>query len=418
MPLAEGVSASIRYKAYSTGVITANTEPTSTADPGQSGGQILRRVASTLKLGKDTYQSNEIASHRQLSDFRHGTRRVSGNISGEFSPLTYKDFLEASFRGTWAAAVSASQADFTSVAADNTTSKFTFASGDPVTKGYRVGMVIQFASLSDADNNAKNFVILAFSSASNRDVTVYPAPDTMGADSAFTMASVGKTLIVPASSHVSRKFGIEIFNDDIDVSRLFTECRLGGFNMQLPATGLATIEFPTTGRDMELRSGSTNVPFFTAPASETTTGIFAAVNGLIRVNGVNQGVITGMNVQMNLNPSADPVVGQNFVPEVFLGRALVTGQLTAFFEDGSLVNNFVNEDEIAIIAYLTTSNAIGAPANVIYMPRVKFGDADIALAGEGGQQITMPYQALKSGTTAATSGIEDTTIQIADTQVV
>jgi hypothetical protein len=33
MSLAEGVQGSIIYKAYSTGVITANTQPVSTVDP-------------------------------------------------------------------------------------------------------------------------------------------------------------------------------------------------------------------------------------------------------------------------------------------------------------------------------------------------------------------------------------------------
>ena len=116
---------------------------------------------------------------RQIGDFRHGVKRVTGSINGELSLGTHRDFVEAVLRGTGTAAVAKSQAELTSVAADNATSKFTFGGGDPVTEGYRVGMVIRFTNLSEALNNSKNFLITGFSGASNRDVSVHPAPITM-----------------------------------------------------------------------------------------------------------------------------------------------------------------------------------------------------------------------------------------------
>ena len=414
MSLAEGVSARISYKAYSDGIIASNTQPAIASAPGASGAQILRRVSSSLKLGKDTYQSAEIRSDRQIADFRHGTKRVTGSVSGELSPLTYADWFEAAFRGTWEAALSGlDESDFTSVSADATTSKFTFTGGDPVALGLRVGHIMRFGSLSAAGNNATNYLVLGFGGTSNREVTVYPAPTTMSADTAFTLVTAGSRLSIPSTGHVSRKFGIEIYNEDIDVARLFEECRVAGFTMQLPASGLGTIEFPVMGRDMSvLEDGA--APYFTSPTAETTTGIVAAVNGLIRVNGVTRGVITGLNIQMDLSPSSDAVVGQDFVPEIFLGRANVTGQATAFFEDGDLIGNFTDEDEIAILAYLTTTNAVDSPALSIFLPRIKFSDADVATTGEGGQAITLPFQALKS---SGAPGVDATTIQIVDTEV-
>jgi hypothetical protein len=53
-----------------------------------------------------------------------------------------------------------------------------------------------------------------------------------------------------------------------------------------------------------------------------------------------------------------------------------------------------------------------------FLPRVKLGGADLATSGEGGQMITIPFQALKYETTPlATSGIDNTTIQIWDSEV-
>lgn len=413
MSLSEGVQARLAYKAYATGVISSGTQPVSSSDPGASSAQVLRRVSASLKLAKDTFQSDEVRTDRQIGDYRHGLRRVTGSISGEFSPATYWDMIEAAFRGTAAAAITSDQSDLTSVAADNSTSKFTFAGGNPVTLGYRVGDIIRFASLADADNNAKNFLILGFGGSNNREVTVYPAPDTMSPDTSFSVATVGQTVYVPASGHVQRKFAFEIYHEDVDVARLFTECRVAGLTVDLPATGMSTIEIPVMGRDMEIYEDSA-APFFTSPTAATTTGIFAAVNGAIYMNGTRIGVVTGLNIQLDDAPSSDAVVGQNFAPEVFLGRANVTGQVTAFFEDADLVNNFLDEDEIAILVYLTTNNDVNAPAVSIHLPRVKLGDADVGVSGEGGQILTMPFQALLYQ--GSTAGVVATTIRICDTQ--
>lgn len=413
MSLAEGVSARIAAKFYTDAAITPGVEPAAGTDPGASGAQILRRVASTLSLSKDTYQSAEIRSDRQIADFRHGVRRVQGNISGELSPLTYEAFFEAACRGTWsAAAVAADETDFTSCAADNATSKFTFAGGNPVTEGFRVGQVIRFTGLSEAANNSKNFVILAFGGTNNRELTVYPAPTTHTADTEFDVTTVGRQLIVPSSGHVSRKVAVEIWNEDVDVARLFTECRVGSFNVQLPASGMSTVEFGMMGRNMAIYEDSA-APFFTSPTAATTTGLLAAVNGLLRIGGDTVAVVTAANIQMDLSPSGDPVVGSNLLPEIFLGRANVTGQMTAFFENPDLINDFINETEIEFLAYLTASNDAAAQAMTFYLPRIKLGGADLQTTGESGQAITLPFQALKAESGAA--GVEQTTIQIFDT---
>lgn len=414
MSLAENVSARVTIKPYATGVITSNSQPVSTVDPAVTGGQILRRVSSTLKLGKDAYTSNEVNSHRQVSDFRHGIKRVTGGVvSGEFSPGTYWDLFEGVLRCTAAAAVTASQSDFTSVSADNSTSKFTFTGGNPHTKGFRIGSIVRFTNLSDSDNNTTNFIIAAMGGTSNREWTVYPAPDTMTADSAFSVAEIGQSMFMPESSHVSRKFAIEHYFSDIDIARLFTEVRLDGFNWQLPATGISTIDFTGMGRDMEVYTGGSS-PFFTAPTAETSTGLAAAVNGALFFQGTRVGVCTGLNIQAALNASSEAVVGQNYVPEVFLGKLNVTGQATILLEDATFINYFKQETEVSIVAFLTSNNDDNSPAASVTLPRVKLGDADAPLSGEAGIVQTCPFTALKYAT--AGSGFDATTIRLQDTQ--
>jgi hypothetical protein len=412
MSLAEGVQARIAYKAHSTGVITPGTSPDLSTDPGATGAQTLRRVSSSLNLTKTTYQSGEIRSDRQIADYRHGPRKVEGSVSGELSALTYQDFFEASTRGTWAAAITASESDFTSAAFDADASTVTFASGNPVTKGFRIGDLMRFANLATAGNNATNFLITGFGGTTNETVSIYPAPTTETADTAFTVTAF-KSLEIPSSGFVSRLFAIEEYSSDVDIARVFSECRIGGFNLKIPATGMATIEFPLMGRDMtSYESGS--APFFTSPTDVTTTNVMASVNGLLRVGGTNVAVVTGLDMSLNLSPSSDPVAGSNLVPEIFLGRANLTGNITAFFENLTLVNDFTDETEIDLLVYLTGSSDAGAQAMTFYLPRLKFGAADLPLQGEAGQTITLPFQALLYQGSAA--GVPLTTLRIVDTE--
>jgi hypothetical protein len=412
MSLAEGVQARVTYKAYSTGVITAGTQPVSASDPGASAGQILRRTTCTLDLKKDTYTASEVSTDRQISDFRHGKKHVDGSLNGELSPGTYFDFFEAACRGTKGAAVALTESDLTSAVLDNTAATVVFGGGNPHTLGLRVGDVIRFTNLATAANDGINFLITSMSAANNRTVGLYPAPTTETIDSAFNVTTVGKSIFVPSSSFVSRKFGVEVYHSDVDVHRFFTELRVGGVKFNLPPTGLATLEIPMMGRDMETASGASS-PFFTSPTAATSTGLTAAVNGLVQVAGVTQGVITGASIDFSMAMSGDAVVGQNFIPEIFLGRADVKGQLTAFFQDLTLLNYFVNETEVSLLFYLTSSSSAAADAITIYLPRVKLGGATVGITGEAGQAVTLPFQALKYAT--AGTGIEATTIRITDT---
>jgi hypothetical protein len=82
--------------------------------------------------------------------------------------------------------------------------------------------------------------------------------------------------LVPSSNFVKRKFGIEIFHEDLNVSRLYQECRIGSYHLALPATGMGTVEFSVLGRS---QFDPVSGPYFTDPDPETGTAVLTAVNG-------------------------------------------------------------------------------------------------------------------------------------------
>lgn len=417
MSIAENAGDRLSYKAYASGEITAGSAPDPATAPAATGGQVLRHVSHTLALAKDYFTANEKRTDRQMPMGRAGPRRAPGTISGVLSPATYGDLFEASFRGTWsAAAVTITEAAGTSVAADNATASFTLAAGDPEALGLQVGDVFQFSDLSETANNAVNFVALGFSGTSNRVVTVYPAPTTMTADTSFTLTTRGRSLIIPSSAHVRRLFAFEHYNPDADIARLYTEARIGGFNLRIPPSDDVQIDFNVMARDRVIYESSA-APFFTAPSAETTTDFCAGVSGMLRVNDETLGVITGVNIAFAMEPSAPAVVGDTLVPDILLPNASVSGDFSIFLDgDGvDVIQHFDNEDEINLMVYMPTNEAAGASAITIFLPRIKLTSAAESDDQSGGKLVNCQFVASRYN--GSTAGLPDSTIRLVDTEI-
>lgn len=411
MTIAEGSAATLRYKFYSSGDMDPDTVAVRASDPADTGGQILRRVSVALNLRKNSTRSQEILASRQVRSSRHTSARVEGSINGELSPGTYFDFIEAAHRDTAAAFVAKSEADYTTIVADNATAKLTLGGGAPVTDGLRVGDIITLSGCSVAANN-RNFLILAFGGTSNREITVYPAPTDMTADSAFGLARAGLASMPPSSSHVKRKVFFERYNTDLDLSRLYEECRVTGYRLNVPAEGNATFETMVMGRQRNTVSAG-SAPFFGSPTAETSTDVVNSLEGVIYLNGSRIGLITSLSLSASLSADAPSVLGQTFPPDVLLGTIDITGELGFLLDDGDTAATiFENETEVGLVAVLTTGAFASGSAISIHLPRIKLNTADENAQGEGSQQVQCQFQALLYA--GSTAGVPTSTIRVQD----
>lgn len=383
MANATGVAMNLAYKAESTwGTV-----------PSASSAQLLRRLSTSLALKKQTYQSGEIRSDYQVADFRHGVRSVEGSISGELSPGTYEDFMAAAVRKVFASVSAISGLSLT-IATSGSFYTITRGSGDFITGGLKIGDVIRITAGSvNANNLNKNAMIVALTTTV---ATVYVLNGlTMTAEgpiASCTVSVVGKKTMVPTSGHTDTSFSIERWQSDISKSDVFSGCKVNTMSVQLPATGIAGIEFGMMGKDVV----TADAQYFTAPTAATTSGVVAAVNGAVIVNGARVANITGMNFTLSGGMSAEPVVGSNSYPDIFEGRVTVSGQITAFFEDHTYFDLFDAESEVAVACAFTTTSAKDSDFISFVFPRVKFGSADRD-DGEKGIVQTLAFTALYNG---------------------
>lgn len=400
MPTATGINKTVSYKKETTfGVL-----------PSATGAQTIRRVSSSFNLTKETYQSEEIRTDYQLSDFRHGVRSVEGNVSGELSAGTYADFLASALARNWTAATP-STLDFATIASVGGTYIITRTTGGYLTDGVRVGNVIRLTGFATA-NNDKNLLVIALT---DKDATVIAlngntlTPETVASGGAYVVT--GKSTYAPTTGHTDDSYSFEAWYSDINQSEVYTGNKVNTVGIALPATGLTTVEIGFMGQDLKQR-GTTQ--YFTSPTAQGTNGIFAAVNGALIVNGAPVALVTSANININRNMTSEAVVGSNIKPEIYEGRIIVDGDFSTLYQDGTFAGYFDTEAEISLVIALTANSSANSEFMSFTLPRLKLS-TDTKDDGEKGLVSQNSFQALKGN---GTNGFEATTIMIQDSSLV
>jgi len=297
-----------------------------------SGSQIMRRETSNFMLAKDTYENNEIASHQQGTGVTHGLRKPTGKLTGVLSPNTYSTLFASLLRAAFAAVTPATAVSVT-IAGSTGAFTITRAAGDYLADGFKIGQVIRLTVGGlDAANINKNLLITGLT-ATVATVTVLNGVDmvTEGPIAGCTVTVQGKTCVAPLTGHTSDYWTVEDFYSDITQSEVFTDVQAAKADIGLPSTGNSTFSMDFIALDRSISGAQV----LTTPTAETTTPVLTAVNGVMLVNGTAVANITGATI--NIDGTVDTVgavVGSNVAPDVQRGRIKVSGQLTAFYQDG------------------------------------------------------------------------------------
>lgn len=377
---------------------------------GASGAQLLRRVTSDLALTKQTYQSNEIRPDQQVADMRHGVRGVEGTLAGELSPGAYSDLISAALRRDFTAGVSAATLSIT-IAGTGPTYTITRAAGSWLTDGFKRGRVVRLTAGAFNAANLNNNLLIQSLTATVLTVRVLNGSElfAQGPIASATCAVVGKDTYATTSGHTNISYTAEHWFADVAQSEVFTGVQPTKIDIGLPPTGMATVSIPVVGKDIVTAASQ----YFSSPSAASTGGICAAVNGVLLLGGVAVAVLTGLSISIDSARSADPVVGSNTLPTRFPGRITVSGQATAYFEDATLRDAFVNETEVELIVVLTSDNTAASGFVGFTLPRVKLGGASKS-DGQAGIVQTMPFTALLPTTGGSGVANDLSTISVQD----
>lgn len=400
MSIQQGINKTVVYKKQS----ALGTQATGGAGTGQK----VRRETASFDLARSSFENKEISSSQQSTGVTLGLNSTTGTVAGVLSPGTYADWMSSLLRKAWAATTSLTAL---SITVGGTLGAYTITGTGFLVGGLKIGDVIRItAGTGNADTKDKNLLIYALTATVITCKTVNGSTMTTGAATGATIAVTGKKVIVPLTSHTKDYYTVEEWFNDITVSDQYVDMMVGSMDIGLPAEGNATISTMFAGLS-RISAGS---QYFTSPTAETTSQVLAAVNGLLIVNGAAVGNITGASIKIDgQSANMGAVVGSVYSPDIQRGRINVTGQFTAFFQDGTLNTAFLAGANINIIFVITDS----ALANAEF---VSFSMSAIKLTGvakddgEKGLVQTVPFTAQLNGSGGAALANDQTIISIQD----
>jgi hypothetical protein len=377
-----------------------------------AGGISLERVESTVDLTKDVYGSNAIRTTQQIKVSRHGMRKVGGTIKAELNPGALPRVMQGHLRKDFA--TGATTGAVVTISTTNTT--FHRSSGSFLTNGFKVGCVVAATGFTSGAASVNNQRLLV-TAATATDLTLLnldgttPALGTNAAGDTVTLAEVGKTTYFPQSGHTDKSFDIEHWYSDIAQSEAFVGCKFNKMSVDLPTTGLATVQFDVLGRNI---STSTSQQL-TSPTSATSGNGLASVNGVLLLHGTGGlAYINALNFNTDCQQAVDGVIGSNLTPFVWQGVMKGAGQITAFFQDATFRDYFVNETEVGLTILLTAATGTSADFMRFTFPRTKIDGATKDDKQTGGIKLTGNLTFLENTAGGAGTSSEATTIVVQD----
>jgi hypothetical protein len=349
----------------------------------------LRHTSCSLQLSKDTFQSKELRGDRQITDFRHGTQKVDGDIAFELSWAEYDTLLQAGFCGTWQTVASKSA---TTVGC-RTTTKQVFSSS--LTFGYLgTGDCIYVSGFTGGGLTTNGVHIVTAKTGTH---TLTLGYSTLGSSSSYTATVNVKRLSSLVNGVTERSFTFERGYVDISVYESYTGCYVNKISLSLKPNNIVTGILSLMGRASSASVGSLD----STPTASQTGSPYDTFAGAVKENGSTIALITGIDFNLENSGENVYVIGSQYNQAIVLGRCNVTGSLELFFQDTTMINKFTNETETLL------EFNIGATDRYykVFIPRIKYGSADHAVDGEGPITLKMNFQALYSSTYGFTAQI-------------
>jgi Phage tail tube protein len=377
---------------------------------GASGAQELRRTTCDVDMDADKITSKEIRTDQQVAVSRLGMRKVAGNLNGELSPGSYAPYIASCFRKDL---VDGATITGTTIAASHTAPHITDSGNGFLTAGFKLGGVVSPDGFSHSGNNGNRFIVTALTAGAMTLANLDGTPPTFtdeAATASVTIAEVGKKTWIPTTGHTRDSYSIERFFSDIGKSRAYLGCRFSSLDVNLSPTDFATVALGVMGQSMVKDDAAQ----FTSPTAASTSQGLAGVSGVLMVDGVAVGLVTGGQFKVDGQMQTQAVIGTPYTPDIWPGTFAVSGQLTAVFEDETFGDAFTDETDVSVLFVLTDGPELDADFVTFGMTRITIDSAKVDDKQSGALIQTLPFTALIN--TAGGTGVntEKTTIWMQD----
>lgn len=192
---------------------------------------------------------------------------------------------------------------------------------------------------------------------------------------------------------VRRSFSLLRNFKDVDSSKLpyftYVGCEYNTMTLSISTEAIVTVNFGIVGAN-QLGPSST-VPTGATFGGPLTTGPMDSFSGSIKEGGVESAVVTEIELSVENGIAPRYVVGSKKSIKQSIGKFKVSGTLTAYFEDATLIGKYLREEASSLEITVTD----GLPDNryTFLLPKIKFTGGQPDVGGEGPITLSMPFTA-------------------------
>jgi hypothetical protein len=191
-------------------------------------------------------------------------------------------------------------------------------------------------------------------------------------------------------------FALEDAALDITQFRQFEGCLVNSATFNIAPNQMVQTTFDIVGKNM-LQAGAT----LGSPAAPDGYEPFDSFNGELLEGGISSGNenCSVSQLQFSINNDVAPthtiLCGANAdeAAAMQFGNATIEGTLTAYYEDATLINKFLNETESVLS--VSVDDPTGLNQYTFYMPRIKYSGGSVPVANMQSRMIELPFVALK-----------------------
>lgn len=187
---------------------------------------------------------------------------------------------------------------------------------------------------------------------------------------------------------------------------IYTGVEINTMSLSIAADQMITGTFGVVGKGQTLATDLTALGTPTYNPESTTTPL-DSFTGTLDEGGSSIAVITEITLELANGIEPRFVVGSKDTIKPSDSRSNLTGTISAYFEDSTMVEKFINETESSIV--LTLPDADGNELKIT-IPRIKYTGGQPDVSGEGPVVLSMPFQALLDSSTSSNIVIERTPV--------
>ncbi|BAQ84218.1 hypothetical protein [uncultured Mediterranean phage uvMED] len=192
-----------------------------------------------------------------------------------------------------------------------------------------------------------------------------------------------------------RSFTVERYHQDISKYLRSSGCQFNYMSLNVAPNSMVTGSFGIIGSGFTTSGSALGSSTYSA---ESTTAPFDSFTGSITEGGSAIAVITALELQIDNGMEALYVVGSADTLLPSIGKSSVTGSVTAYFENTTLIDKFISETSSAI--QFTLTDAAGNDY-IFSLPNIKYNSGNPEVSGPEAITVTLDFVALYNSSDAS-----------------